>query len=42
MSEVSILYNIDGKKAPNLLRNIGTNYEENIILPVFRSAVSDV
>ncbi|MFK7806271.1 MAG: prohibitin family protein [Saprospiraceae bacterium] len=41
-SEVSILYNIDGKKVPNLLRNIGTNYENNIILPVFRSAVADV
>jgi len=42
MSEVSILYNIDGKKAPNILRNIGTDYEENVILPVFRSAVADV
>ena len=42
MSEVSILYNIDGKKAPNLLRNIGTDYERNVILPVFRSAVADV
>ncbi|MFK7771142.1 MAG: prohibitin family protein [Saprospiraceae bacterium] len=41
-SEVSILYNIDGKKVPDLLRNIGTNYERNIILPVFRSAVADV
>ncbi|MFT6320981.1 MAG: regulator of protease activity HflC (stomatin/prohibitin superfamily) [Granulosicoccus sp.] len=41
-SEVSILYNIDGKKVPELLRNIGTDYERNIILPVFRSAVADV
>lgn len=41
-SEVSILYNIDGKKAPELLRNIGLDYERNIILPVFRSAVADV
>ena len=41
-SEVSILYNIDAKKAPNLLRNIGTEYEQNVILPVFRSAVADV
>ena len=31
-SEVSILYNIDGKKVPELLRNIGTDYERNIIL----------
>jgi len=42
MSEVSILYNIDGTKAPDLLRNIGVNYEQNVILPVFRSAVADV
>ncbi|MEM9991035.1 MAG: prohibitin family protein [Bacteroidota bacterium] len=42
MSEVSILYNVVGSEAPNLLRNIGQNYERNIILPVFRSAVPDV
>ena len=42
MSEVSILYNIDGKKVPELLRNIGPDYERNVILPVFRSAVADV
>ncbi len=42
MSEVSILYNVIGSKAPELLRNIGTNYESNVILPVFRSAVADV
>ncbi|MEM8908622.1 MAG: prohibitin family protein, partial [Bacteroidota bacterium] len=42
LSEVSILYNVNGKKAPDLLRNIGTEYERNIILPVFRSAVADV
>ena len=42
MSEVSILYNIESKKAPSILRNIGTNYESNVILPVFRSAVADV
>lgn len=41
-SEVSILYNIEGRKAPELLRNIGPDYEENVILPVFRSAVADV
>jgi len=41
-SEVSILYNIDGRKAPKLLRNIGIDFEQNVILPVFRSAVSDV
>lgn len=42
MSEVSILYNIDGKKVTKLLRDIGPDYERNVILPVFRSAVADV
>jgi len=42
LSEVSILYNIEGNKAAQLLRDIGPNYERNVILPVFRSAVSDV
>ena len=41
-SEVSILYNIEAKKAPYILRNIGKRFEENVILPVFRSAVADV
>ncbi len=41
-SEVSILYNVDAKEAPDLLRQIGTDYEMNVILPVFRSAVADV
>ncbi len=41
-SEVSILYNIDGSKVPQMLRDIGTDYERNIIIPVFRSAVADV
>lgn len=42
LSEVSILYNINPKEAPEILRNIGPEYEANVILPVFRSAVSDV
>jgi prohibitin 1 len=41
-SEVSILYNVMPKKVPELLRNIGDDYEANLILPVFRSAVADV
>lgn len=41
-SEVSILYNVVARKAPELLRNIGPDFERNIILPVFRSSVSDV
>lgn len=42
LSEVSILYNVDERKAPELLRNIGPDFESNVILPVFRSAVADV
>lgn len=42
-SEVSILYRVKGKKdAPDLLRNVGEDYEGTVILPVFRSAVADV
>ncbi len=41
-SEVSILYNVDPNMASDLLREIGTEYEANVILPVFRSAVADV
>jgi prohibitin 1 len=41
-SEVSILYNVEPKQAPNLLRNVGLDFEKTLILPVFRSAVSDV
>jgi prohibitin 1 len=41
-SEVSILYNVEPKKAPDLLRNVGLDYENTLILPVFRSAVSDI
>ncbi len=42
LAEVSILYNIERSKVPYILRTIGTDYEENILLPVFRSAVADV
>lgn len=41
-SEVSILYHVVRKDAPELLRNVGLEYEETIILPVFRSAVADI
>jgi prohibitin 1 len=41
-SDVSILYQVIPKEAPDILRNIGPRYEYNIILPVFRSAVADV
>lgn len=41
-SEVSILYRVTSKEAPDLLRNVGRDYEDALILPVFRSAVADV
>ncbi len=41
-SEVSILYRVIQKSARDLLIQVGLDYEETIILPVFRSAVSDV
>lgn len=41
-SEVSILYRVIGKEAPDLLRKVGLDYEGTVILPVFRSAVADV
>jgi len=41
-AEISILYNVIGTQAPQLLRTVGTEYERNVILPVFRSAVADV
>lgn len=41
-AEVSILYNLQARKTPDILRGIGLDYEANIIVPVFRSAVADV
>lgn len=41
-SEVSILYNIEPKKVPTLLRSLGIDYAESVVLPVFRSAVADI
>lgn len=39
---ISILYSVTPNEAPELLRSVGKQYERNIILPVFRSAVADV
>mgnify|MGYP006281549385 CR=1 FL=1 len=41
-AEISILYHVEVEAAPQLLRSVGKEYESNIILPVFRSAVADV
>ena len=41
-SEISILYRLDGQAAPNVIEQLGTNYEQVVILPVFRSAAADI
>jgi regulator of protease activity HflC (stomatin/prohibitin superfamily) len=41
-SESSILYHIKAEDVPKVIKETGLNYEENLILPVFRSAASDV
>jgi len=41
-SEVSILYRVEGSYAPRIVEQIGPDYAEVVILPVFRSAVADV
>lgn len=41
-SEISILYRIYPEKAPKVVEDVGLNYEEVVILSVFRSAAADV
>jgi prohibitin 1 len=41
-AEISILYRLDKRQAPNVFNEIGVNFERVVILPVFRSAASDV
>lgn len=41
-SESSILYSITASKAPTVLKQTGTFYERDLILPVFRSAAADI
>lgn len=41
-SEISILYRVDGKMAAEVISDIGLNYEDVVILSVFRSAAADV
>lgn len=40
--EMSILYKVDPSQIKTLLREVGTNYEDDLIGPVFRSALADV
>jgi regulator of protease activity HflC (stomatin/prohibitin superfamily) len=41
-SEVSILYRISPDKVPLVLTEIGEDYEQRFVLPIFRSAVADI
>lgn len=41
-SEMSILYRVKPTEVKSLLENVGMNYEEELIAPVFRSALADV
>jgi prohibitin 1 len=42
LSESSILFHIKAADAPRIIQETGLNFEDNLILPVFRSAASDV
>jgi prohibitin 1 len=41
-SEISILYHVEPGMAPQVVAEVGPNYEEVMILSVFRSAAADV
>lgn len=41
-SEMSILYRVKSTEIKDLLENVGMNYEQELIAPVFRSALADV
>ena len=41
-SDVSILYRLEGSYAPKVIEKLGKNYEQVVVLPVFRSAVADI
>lgn len=41
-SDISILYRVKADQVPNILQTTGREYENVLILPVFRSAAADV
>ncbi len=41
-AEISIIYHLDPMAVPQLLKDVGADFETQMILPVFRSASSDV
>lgn len=40
--DISILYRIEPERVPSIIENIGTEYENAVIVSVFRSAASDI
>lgn len=40
--EISILYRIEPEKVPSIIATIGTDYEQSVIVSVFRSAAADI
>lgn len=41
-SDVSILYRVESSFAPKIVEQLGRNYDQVVILPIFRSAVADI
>lgn len=41
-AEISILYHVEKEKATEVIGNIGMDYEDVVILPVFRAAAADI
>lgn len=41
-AEISVLYRVLPDSAPQLLREVGLGYENQLIMPVFRSAAADI
>ncbi|HQU77495.1 MAG: prohibitin family protein [Chitinophagales bacterium] len=41
-SDISILYRLETESVVKVYQDVGLNYEQTIILPIFRSAASDV
>lgn len=41
-ADVSILYHLEADRVPQLIELVGTDFQDSLILPVFRSAVADV
>ncbi len=40
--ETSLLYRVEGAKAPEIRKTVGNRYREDLIIPYFRNAVRDV